>query len=241
MTQAVIHTRCVLTPISSAAAVCSFGFTHVNTGTGSGRGDDTNLSSLRTAVKNTFTTIAVTPGHAIGTLIGSSISRGANVGRLEFTEVTGHLDGSPAGSPDYIETWTVPPSSGGSDLPEGVALVLSWHSAYGDDPEFGPGGDRPKQRDRNRMYIGPMNTFPFDSESSTNRYRLATAFGPALLTWFATMDDINGGPNTTWSLATWSKTANSVRTAVACEIDDRPDYQRRRSHDSIVTYTNTLP
>ena len=119
-------------------------------------------------------------------------------------------------------------------------MAVGWHSDYGTDPEFGAGGQRPKQRDRNRMYVGPLMGTTLAEESPTNRTKFGSGFINDMVRFVSSMDDINGGIGTTWSIAAWSKANASVKTATTIYVDDRPDYQRRRSHPGGVVTTATI-
>jgi hypothetical protein len=236
MTQAVIHTRVNLPSISTTAPTSSFSFYHVNTGTGSGTGSDHTFSALRTAVTNALTVTTIST-HVFGYWMHHSLNPNTNGCFTEYTEISAHLDGSPAGSPNYIDHWTLGAAATSTlPCPESVAIVLGRNSDYGSDAEFGPGHSRPKQRDRNRCYIGPVNVQNFNEETTTNRCFIPASLVTAWLNWFKSLDDINGGIDTTWSLATWSQTNQSVRTATNLYMDDRPDTRRlRQIHQGIKT------
>lgn len=241
MAQAVVQTRVVLPPISTSMPTSSWSFVHVNTGSGDGFGTDAGASALIAAVVNTMTAVLVDATHHIGWAIASSVTRSANGCHAEFTDITAFLNGARAGSPFAIAPFTLASAAGATPIPEGISFCVSRNSAYGSDPEFGPGGSRPKQSDRNRTYVGPMNGGQLTAEATTFRCVWQSTFVTQMLTWFKSLNGINGGAGTTWSLAAWSKEHAEVNNCVQLYADDRPDYQRRREEPSGIRATLALP
>jgi hypothetical protein len=104
--------------------------------------------------------------------------------QLEVYDITGHLDGSPHGSPIYVGVVasSAPPDNLG--LPNGCCICLSYHCDYGTDfesagvdsaiptqdwaqdqgaPATHAGRARPRSRDRGRLYIGPLDQGTVDN------------------------------------------------------------------------------
>lgn len=97
---------------------------------------------------------------------------------VEFYDLTGHLDGTPHGSPINIQTMAVSGIVAHKGMPPGVAICGSYHSTFGTTLESGPadsaiptgdravdegapathaGVDRMRSRLRGRIYFGPLN------------------------------------------------------------------------------------
>lgn len=188
-----------------------------------------SVPDIRGAFEAFLTNIISGPAHSLGNYLGKSISRTVYP-TMRTYDITGHLDGSAAGSPVDVRPLLalVPTETGGhDDLPTEVAACLSYHRAYGSDPEFGPGGVRPKNRDRGRIFIGPLSGLAMETLtasnptlSSTFRATLAGATAPLL-----------GTSDATW--VQWSRADASVAPVVGGWIDDAPDIQRRRGQDPL--------
>lgn len=164
---------------------------------------------------------------AICSYISSVMNRTASQLTYEYYDITSHLNGSPHGSPIAIVHKTLG-AAASQPYAEGVAATISFRSDYGTDVEFGP-GTRPRSRDRNRVYIGPLETGAFTADLTTHRVKLATQFMTdclaAIVALSATVDP--GGLN--WNLRQWSRRSALLKLPTVAWMDDRPDYQRRRS------------
>src|SRR4051812_23987932 len=98
-------------------------------------------------------------GNSIANLLGSQLDRTANKALFKMYDISDAMDGSPHGSPIKVTAWTLGASQvGETNLPSEVSIVLSYHALLTDIPQEGPGGVRPAQRHRGRMYLGPLNT-----------------------------------------------------------------------------------
>jgi hypothetical protein len=166
-------------------------------------------------------------------------------------DITGHLDGSNHGGPIYTgnkPNTSLPANPTSSVMPEGVAGALSYRSDWGTVPEFvyGPGHKviaRPRATYRGRHYIGPLGATAMDNASVTLRTKLRTQFMTDALNQLdqiSTVTATTGPPFTIYHLVQWSKKRAQVNDIVATWIDDRPDYQRRRTDQSSVRQTGTF-
>lgn len=202
--------------------------------------------------------------HSISAYLAPSISRGANSATVRVYNVTGHLDGSPHGSPASSMVFTPTAPITGLSLPEGVCCCVTNVASYGSDVEFGPvsaiptppdliadfgaasthqGRTRPRSRDRGRQYWGPLNLNVIGNESTTNR----ALFGSSFLTdmGLAYAQFLNApalsGSGTTAKIQVWSRRNVSMKPVAQVVIADRPAYQRRRVDQSVLHVTTTMP
>ena len=180
--------------------------------------------------------------------LGPSIDRSTNLGVIEVYDITAHLDGTPHGSPVGSATFTVPTKNVASgNVPEGVAAAISFRSDYGTDVEFAPGtppgsgpGGRPRSTHRNRIYFGPLDVSALGSEASTSRCILGSQFQTDALAFMTSIVQLTTGPPA-WNLQQWSKSKARILRPTLAWLDDRPDYQRRRSDPSSLRQTVVLP
>lgn len=186
-----------------------------------------NLDDIKTALTTFYNTGAGSPSHAICNAIGSQMSRVTDASLITYYVLDGHLDGTAHGSPVRTDTWTLgSPIGTGSNFPSEVAVCLTFHTAYLTDPEFGPGGSRPRARDRGRIYLGPIR----DATRSTaldNEARLDPdwnqAFGAAAARLVA-------DASTQWMV--WSRKNVATNTVSTGWVDNAYDTQRRRGPDT---------
>ena len=112
------------------------------------------------------------------------------------------------------------------NLPSEMAVCLTYHTAYLTDPEFGPGGTRPRARDRGRLYLGPLRDairlLATDNEPILDP-DWNQAFGAAAARLVADVD-------TTW--VQWSRRNVSTNVVSAGWVDNAFDVQRRRGPDA---------
>ena len=199
--------------------------------------DPSSLGSLFTHCANFYNAVGTGGTHALAYYMGLSCDRGTNHCSQECYNITGHLDGTPHGSPIAASTFTLgAKGSGSSYIPEGVAAAISYRADYGTDVEFAPGA-RPRARDRARIYLGPLNTLTLNGASTTNRCIWISTFINDCL---AALHDLSesvtiGTADAVFKV--WSRKDATLKLAVEGFMDDRPDYQRRRSDDSPGTRT----
>jgi len=153
----------------------------------------------------------------------------SGVGHLRAYNVTGHLDGSPHGSPIL----DAPLALGGvgtgySPIPAEVAAVITWYAEGRNVAAVESEGLRPKARRTGHTYIGPLSSHAFgvvDQECRfTNAFRdTLKAFAGYLLA--VTETEIE---DTVWEMCVWSREDQLVRKTVGGHVDNAPDIQRRR-------------
>lgn len=185
-----------------------------------------SLAAVTTAIELFLNGLAAGQAVAMKDYISTVIDRSANATEIEYYDITTHLAGTPAGSPIDILTFTLAAaSSGGQTLPEGCAATLEYRADYGTDVEFGP-GTRPRARDRNRFYLGPLKDTAVGLEALTNRCVWTAQFITDILSAAATLQTPFSG---TTGAVVWSRKNAAVKFPVAQQLlDDHPTYQRRR-------------
>lgn len=164
-------------------------------------------------------------GAPIVNWFADSVSRVANAHSISYYDLTGHLDGTPHGSPIRTTPLTIVGAGGQGSLPDEVAVCMSVHSAFGTDREA-VGATRPKARDRGRIYIGPLATNAISAPAPNNE----AVVTPNLV---QTIKDAHVALNTSQVLATWvlwSRKAAALKPIVGGFVDNAFDTQRRRGN-----------
>src|SRR6476646_7509281 len=189
----------------------------------------TELNNIQSALTNFYNT-SHTFGGTSGTLMsifGNSINNGAATGTIKYYVVTGHLDGSPHGSPTRTDPFT-PATTSLNEAPNQLAVCLSFQSAYGSDVEFAP-GSRPRARDRGRIYLGPVSLDILDQDSTTKEpFVLLAARNKVAGAAVALRDDAN----TTWVV--WSRANVVTHEVVSGWVDNAFDIVRRRRNKATI-------
>jgi hypothetical protein len=178
-------------------------------------------------------------GTPLAGYLSATLNRGANVSELAVYDITGALGvGDPAGSPVAVRMFTLGnPVGGVVSLPAGDCGVLSWRAAYGSDVEFGT-GTRPRASDRNRMYIGPINSGAINDDSEIPVVTILHAnFRSDLLRAILALQTALLAIDNPWQIEVWSRKDAACKDATVAWVDDRPDYQRRRSAPMPATRT----
>lgn len=225
------HVRTIIPTLSATVDPASYGMTFAYLGAGTPLGDWGSLNAALQTFQGVW-------GVSYG---APSIDTGAGHAMLEAYDVTAHLDGSPAGSPVATQAFTAQTQAVTTALlPEGVACCVSYRANYGTDVEFGT-GSRPRARDRNRFYLGPLYGTCLSAEASTHRAQFSSAFITSTLNALNTLALVNVSSVPTWALRTWSRKNASTSVAQTAWIDDRPDYQRRRTDPSVIRTYHALP
>jgi hypothetical protein len=171
-----------------------------------------------------FNNTATGATHPLAYYLSPFLSRAANATTVQLYNITNPLAGTGVSGPAYQTTLFTLAASGGSSLPQEIALVISLHAADSSIPEHGP-GTRPKARYRGRVYIGPLSTAALDMDLTSNRCRPLSG----------TVSDFTKPPiqlltqDPTWSV--WSRKDRTLRPIVGGWVDDDYDVQRRRSTD----------
>lgn len=169
-------------------------------------------------------------GHSVSGLFGESITR-AGGHTAKFYDLTGHLDGSPHGSPVRVSGMTAIASEVGTELPTEVAICLSFHSGYGTDVEFAPGA-RPRARDRGRIYLGPLTTSVLNYDSTIGRTFVSSAVRTSIANAAAALRDTAGNA---WGV--WSRKNARIEPVETAWVDDAFDIQRRRGERPVARTT----
>lgn len=202
---------------------------------GSGAADFSGIAALFTHVENFYNVTGTSGANPVSHYMGRQLDRGSSHCHITAYDITGHLDGSPHGSPVAADTWTLGGSGAVNSVPSGVAAAVSFRADYGTDVEFGV-GTRPRSRDRNRVYIGPLTVDALNEDSVTHRVKLSNTFiGDCLAALFNLSEAVGIGGDD-WVLQTWSRKNASTKLATEGFMDDRPDYQRRRSDPGNKTF-----
>lgn len=189
----------------------------------------------------------LTSGAQVGTVasrISGTISRTADACSI-LAYATLDLSGAtPMGSPIGQLNFTMGAETATSDVPEEVAVVVSYHADLTDVPVSEPNPTpppltiRPQQRRRGRMYIGPCNNV-IGSTAGDGFWRptpnVRTDFG---ISFDRMATSINGSAGLT--LGIWSKADAEVWEAVGGWVDDAFDTQRRRGVSATVRTTFTI-
>jgi hypothetical protein len=201
------------------------------------------MQNLAHSYVNALTAVSTT---SLDQFLPQTCDPGANVCQATVTDITTHLDGTPAGSPAAIYHWSLTGPTSTSPVPEGCAGVLTYQSDYGTDPEFVRDPithkvtARPRARDRSRTYF-PIGSNALTLDATTKRSKLLPAFVSKLITFIqvlgAISDGVGGVGGNTWKIVQWSKKLARIANVVGGWVDDRPDYQRRRTDSSALKTT----
>lgn len=174
-------------------------------------------------------------GATIADVLSPVISRAALAHRLDLYDTTGHLDGSPHGSPFSSTLWTLDAGGAATALPSEVAVVVTMESITRADepveaPDAGDPGlqlDRPQQRHTGRIYLGPFTSTAGAVVGGVHRPSLGLLenFRLAVVDLDA---DIRAATADTGHLGIWSRKDAMIRPVAFVSTDDAWDTQRRR-------------
>lgn len=190
-------------------------------------------------ISSFYTGVDAGLGSAIGALLAPGLSRTAMGCSIKFYNLRGHLDGTPHGSPYYVENFTLPAAEYAEGYPDEVALCLTMEATDralqfvevpdGVDPGAAP--DRPRQRYTGRIYVGP---FAYGAKTKFTDAQGYSRPPAALLTGMRTMakavaDGIDGlVPLDEAAIGVWSRANRAIRGVEFFRTDDAWDTQRRR-------------
>lgn len=196
-----------------------------------------DFASIEPALADFYTTTPAGAIRSVGNYMGNQLSRVTGA-TLRFFDITGHEDGTPAGSPVAINTLPVLGAMFGSlPLPGQVSAVLSFHGDYGADVEFAPGA-RPRSRDRGRIYLGPLSNATGAEDATTHDVFLDTQFKTDVLAAAkalrAALD-----PGIIW--CAWSRKNARLSPITTWWFDNVMDTQRRREQRPTSKTTATFP
>lgn len=225
MTQQVA--RCRISIPSLVAGTDNVSFDVIFEATGSDPTLDFVDSQTPTGLITHFLNDTIGPNHPMGGYLSPDLSRATNAVRLDYTDVTAHLDGSPAGTPFRTDFLTLVASVGGFPLPPQLSAVLAYRRDYGSDLEHGgivtektpesaqddgapathTGASRPRARDRGRMYFGPLCSLTAGPGGGALASTFTADAGPSFNTLFDTQ---NSTAHNQFNVVQWSRAAASV-------------------------------
>jgi hypothetical protein len=174
------------------------------------------------AFYNTNGSLAVPVAH----WLSESMDTGVSKAKVELYDLTGHLDGSPHGSPIRTTLFTLAAVGAGS-LPDEMSVCLSYHSDFGTDVEEA-GVTRPKARDRGRIYVGPLAGNVTSQDATTKEVFVTPNVRTTLLDGAAAL--IAATPS--WCV--WSRASAALKPVTGAFVDNAFDVQRRRGQKATV-------
>lgn len=188
--------------------------------------DATVRLDILSAVASFYGDVGTGQARAVGAYLSSLFDRTAGAGQLKMFDITGHLDGSPHGSPIAEGTITLPAAAQFSNLPPQVASVLTLRARDAlAQPVEGPGDTRPRARRTGRIFIGPLNlqaaTNPANDVSTPS-----TAFTDDCLKAAENLQDALVDGDYVWCV--WSRTALALSGIERVEMDNSWDILRSR-------------
>jgi len=243
MTQQVLRARVFLPSTDVNTDNVSMDFVAEATGSDASL-DFTDTPNPLTALTAFFNTNS--GSHPLAYYINSIISRASNACSITWTDITAHLDGSPAGTPYRTDTFTLGTSAGTQGMPAQLAACVALRRAYGSDLERGAsaslpsderaidegapsthtGITRPRARDRGRIYFGPLNLNPLNSSTpGTWDNTFKTDIVNACQALYSTF---NGGTHNQFNFVLWSRRNASVGDVAFVYLNEGVATQRRR-------------
>lgn len=226
-------------------------------------GSDTNLtiSEVYTAIEFFFNGLAPSQTLPLSNYIATDISRATNACTITATDVTAHLDGSPAGSPFSQTQFTLGGGGINNSMPPSIAVAVGYRRDYGSDLEHGPvislpsdddaidqgappthmGRSRPRARDRGRFYFGPLNSLV---SSSLNHN---TGTGQDIDSNFITqmtaalhnfLEGKNPGLHDQFQACQWSRRGASVGSAAFFYVNEFFASRRNRADTTLARVHN---
>jgi len=190
-----------------------------------------NVGVAFTALEAFYNTVATGASQYLATYLAPSMDNGAGHSSMTAYDITSHLDGTPHGAPVALHSWTCnsPGSAaGGRCVPEGTCIVLSFRGDYGTDVEFAPGA-RPRSRDRGRIYFGPASQNCLQFDATTSRTEVSAPFTTDSLAAMFALSATHSSGAVSYNWRQWSRKDAAVHLITELYLDDRPDYQRRRT------------
>lgn len=211
------------------AVVMSFAFTGA---AGSLTVSDTD--EIETALVEFFNTNTAA-GDNVAEFLGSRLSRAAGASTIEHYDL-GEPVSLPLGSPIKTDTFTLAAiGTGSTQLPDDVAVALSFHANLTDVPEE-VGNTRPAARRRGRIYFGPLHSSASDQGSTSTPAMVSTAFRTTLAQAAARLK-IYAFTEAQWGV--WSRVDGVVRPVVGGFVDNAFDTVRSRGRKATTRLTWT--
>lgn len=232
----VLHVTYNFPPLDPLLDVASFGMNYFTSATAP---QLTDIQSLLSQLATKWNQVSGAATNPPSYYMSHAINPAAQKCWLDAFDISQHLDGSPHGSPIATQTFTsASTASASSGVPDGVALAVTLRAPYGSDPEFGPTPpppghpSRPRSRDRGRFFFGPLTPQAITLDSGTQRTKASPSFMQDILQWVHAIATVTSTAGAIWDLGVWSRVAAVVKAIIEAQIDDRPDYQRRRADQS---------
>lgn len=185
-------------------------------------------------------------GSKLAQFIGPQITRATFGCQVRYYDLTGHLDGSPTGSPTWTDAFTLSAEDTATDTerpcPSEVAGCITLRGTGWDTSPInvpagpaGPAGDvRPRQRHSGRIFVGPLDGGALAVDTTTGRVSLSSYFRSAGCYAVKALSVGLDALDHNAELSVWSRVAGVVLKVVAAQCDDAPDTQRRRGIDASV-------
>jgi hypothetical protein len=255
MTQQVIRGRVSIPSTVANIDGVSMDFTYEATGS------DVNLDFTAAitpfTVTRDFFNVAGSASNPIGAYLAPSLSRTPNACQINWTDVTTHLDGTPAGGPFRTDTFTLPAALATQDMPGAVCVAIGYRANYGGAIEHGPlaslptpddaidygappthmGKTRPRARMRSRLFFGPIGLLT--SFVGPSGGLLGTGFKSDISATIAQLlTTFNSTIHNQFNLVVWSKRDAAVHTAKNYYVNEAFATQNRRSDPTALRVHN---
>lgn len=234
MAQQVVRTSTEMPSVNTYGKMATVDLYFEATGSDEGLPISSGSSTSVVGVLNDFwTSLSGSQSAKIGAYLSPDVSRSSNAGMYTITDITAHLDGSAAGPPIAVFSWTVPTGLADGPLAPGLAMCLGYRRAYGSDVER-TGTIRPRARDRGRFYIGPLDLYTSKNKTDGSGFGGQIAALPladlaqAADALFATH---NPGSHDQFNCVQWSRKNASVANVAFYFVDTGYAYQRRREQE----------
>lgn len=165
--------------------------------------------------------------QGIHAYLSESLSRATNAAQIKLYDLSGHLDGSPHGSPFHVATFTLGGVlAGTTGWPQEIAAVLTLRGLGWDGQpveEAGPPVIRPRARYTGHIYLGPLNS---GMSNEDNPVRIGSNPRGNITLAAEVFADAVAANGHAWSV--WSRKSAVSHDVVRVEMDDAFDTQRRR-------------
>lgn len=191
--------------------------------------DSDDADDIATALMSFYNTVQVIPGEdlRVCSFLNATVSRAIDAVEIRMYDLTGHLDGSDHGSPDFVRNGTLEIEyPGESAIPNECAVRLSIHASQVGVLEKS-GDTRPRGRRRGGVFIGPLNTKSVAISGGN-----AVVATPLRDTLTVAATELLGALDNGWSV--WSRTDAVIRPVVGGWVDNAFDTIRKRGHDYTV-------
>ena len=246
MTQQVCRARVTIPSTSDYVDQVSINLTLEATGSDTGL-DFSTSQTPQAKIEAFFNSTVSSQTNPMSYYLSNLLSRSSDACTITWTDVTGHLDGTPAGSPFRTDTFTLGSGTGEFPMPAGTGLCFGMRADYGTAIEHGPmtslpstddaidqgappthlGQERPRARLRGRFYLGPMN----GSVAINNTTGLVSdaLLADAEYAVNGLIDTANTVSANQFNVVAWSRRAATVNPMTFYFVNEYFAYQRRRA------------